>query len=72
MLSNHVLLAMARRDDEVMNYQAGYHRTPIYAANLCASHHYDPQAPEADALLVMDMLETTRGGVLNDRLLKPA
>jgi hypothetical protein len=71
-LSNHVLLAMARGDEQVIGYQAVHHGTPIYAANLCASPHYRPPTPEADAMQVMDMLETTRGGVLNDRLPKPA
>jgi hypothetical protein len=72
MLSNHVLLAMARGDDEVMNYQARCHGTPIYAANLCGNARCNPPSPEADTLRVMDMLETTGGGVLNDRLPKPA
>ncbi|HKT52824.1 MAG TPA: hypothetical protein VJP88_00115 [Caulobacteraceae bacterium] len=68
LLSNHVLLAIARGDEAVMNYQARYHQTPIHAANLCASLNYSPSVPEADIRRVMDLLETTRGGVLNDRL----
>jgi hypothetical protein len=44
------------------------HATPVQAANLSASSHVQPNISEAEAWRAMDVLEATRGGVINDHL----
>ena len=68
MLSNYALASICRGDVEMLNHQARYHEAPIKAANLAASPHVSPVLPERYTLQAMDILEATRGGVINDHL----
>jgi hypothetical protein len=65
MFSNHVVTAIAQNDEQVLWYQASYHGTPVHAANLSASDHVRPAVPEGVTQLAMDILEQTRGGIIN-------
>jgi hypothetical protein len=65
MLSNHLVLAVARDVTELCAAQARLHGTPLHAANLCASPNHIPLVSDAEAQRAMDRLEGTRGGVLN-------
>lgn len=68
MFSNFATLALARGVDALLKLQARYHGTPVYAANLCASENYSPPVSEAEAEAAIRVLETTRGGVINEWL----
>jgi hypothetical protein len=69
MFSNHVIRAIAQNDEHVLGYQASYHETPVHAANLSASDHVVPVVPEQVTHLAMDILEQTRGGIINVNIL---
>ena len=71
MFSPYVVLAIARGYGHVLDLQATHYGAPVHAANLCAGPHFEPAVPEADALKAMDLLATTRGGIINDRLPRP-
>lgn len=68
MFSNFVVMAIAKNIAEPVELQATKHGAPIYAANLSASDHVLPIVPEAEAHRAMDLLERTRGGIVNDWL----
>ncbi|HEY5106494.1 MAG TPA: hypothetical protein VII73_06945 [Caulobacteraceae bacterium] len=68
MFSNHAVLAVAQDQKQLLKAQAVHHGTPVHAANLCASDHLNPVVPEAEAHRAMDILETTRGRVINSWL----
>lgn len=68
MLSNFVVMAIARNVTDTLKLQATKHGMPIYAANLSASEHLVPVVPEAATHRAMDILEATQGGVINDWL----
>jgi hypothetical protein len=68
MFSPWVLTAIARGDREAMAMQALRHGAPVHAANISASPHVEPNIPEAEARAAMDLLQATRGGVINDHL----
>jgi hypothetical protein len=68
MFSPYRVSALAGGDETLLTVQARQHRTPVWAANLCAGAHYERTASEAEAMAAMDALESTRGAVLNDRL----
>jgi hypothetical protein len=69
MFSNHVIRAIAQNDERVLGYQASYHETPVHAANLSASDHVEPVVPERVTQLAMDILERTRGAIINVNIL---
>lgn len=67
MFSQFVVHALATGREDILDMQAR-HGTSVHAANLCASEHHAPQVPEATVMRAMDLLETTRGGVINERV----
>ena len=68
MFSNYALGALAQNNKPLIEVQARYHGTPVYAANICASDHQAPVVPEAVAHAAMDILERTAGEVVNSHL----
>ncbi len=66
MLSNLLVLALARNETELLQRQGRYHGTPLHAANLCASENYrEPAISEDQAQLAMDRLEESKGDIIN-------
>jgi hypothetical protein len=68
MFSNHTVVALARQREGLLKLQAVHHGAPVYAANLCATDHMTPVVPERDAHKAMDILEATRGEIINGHL----
>ena len=68
MFSNHTVVAIAHGREGLLRLQAIHHQAPVYAANLCASDHMTPVVPERDAHQAMDILQATRGEVINGHL----
>ena len=68
MFSHWIVMAIAQGRGRVLDHQATLHGSPIYAANLCASDHLDPPVPLDQAMQAMDVLERTRGEIINARL----
>jgi hypothetical protein len=66
--SNHVVLALAEGRLDVVALQAKYQKGPVFAVNLCASDDYAPVVSEAQAHAAIDLLEASRGEVINSRL----
>ena len=66
MLSNYVVLALASNHAELLQAQARFHGTPVFAANLCASGNYSPPVSERRVLAAIDVLERSKGGAIND------
>lgn len=65
MFSGDVVEALARKDGQALRFQARFHGTPVYAANLCAGGHYKKRVTEADALSAIETLVLTGGEVVN-------
>jgi hypothetical protein len=68
LFSSHAVIAIAEDNEEVIYSQAVRHRTPVHAANLCASEHLSPVVPEPLVHRAIDRLEQTAGDVLNRHL----
>jgi hypothetical protein len=68
MLSNFAVLALVAGNTTLLQAQARFHGTPVHAANLCASDNYKPPVSERQALVAIDVLESTRGAVINNWL----
>ena len=72
MFSDDVVGALAHHEAEVLRFQARFHGSPIYAANLCASANYGRRLSEAEALRAIAALARTRGEVVNAGLAEGA
>jgi len=65
MFSSYAVRSLARRADPILAALGTLHGTPIHAANLCATDNYLPRLDQAEALTAMDVLESTRGAMIN-------
>jgi hypothetical protein len=65
MFSHPVVQALALGADEVLQFEARFHGTPVYAANLSASGPWAPALVEVRSQAAMDRLQASKGEVLN-------
>ena len=70
MFSKHVVRGLITGDEKILSVQAIEHRSPVFAANLCAGDHYNYALTAGEAGKAVDALLSSSGNIVNRWLLR--